>query len=105
MEKRLPTKTTIGATEARNHFGEFLKRVHSGEEHLVIEKMGIPVAAIISVGDYQYYRRLLASEMLRKLGRSVGAEAEAQGLTEEKLLELMEEDRQTVYRKMYGQGS
>jgi hypothetical protein len=52
--------------------------------------------------DYERFRRLLAAEALKHLGRQLGAEAERQGITEEKLREMMEEDREAVYQDMYG---
>lgn len=102
MAKELPMQKKIGATEARNNLGRLLNRVHQREEHLVVEKLGIPVAAVISMDDYEHYRRLLAAETLEDLGRKMGAGAKRQGLTEEQLIEEMEEDREAVYQEMYG---
>lgn len=53
MKKGSPAIVTIKASEARVHFGEMLKRVHSGEARLVVEKGGIPVAAIVSMYDLE----------------------------------------------------
>lgn len=105
MIEKLPVKKTIGATEARNKLGKLLLRVYHGEEHLVIEKLGIPVATIISMEDYKHYRRLLAQEYHRELGNQLGREAKRQGLTEEQLIMEMEEDREAVYDELYGQQS
>ncbi|MSP11574.1 MAG: type II toxin-antitoxin system Phd/YefM family antitoxin [Chloroflexi bacterium] len=102
MLEELPLKKVIGATEVRNHVGTFLNRVHRGDEHLVIEKLGIPVAVVISMKDYEQCRRFLAEQMFKDLGRKMGAAAERQGLTEEKLIEQMEDDRAAVYAEMYG---
>ena len=92
----------MGVTDVRNNLGAILSRIFRGEEHLVVEKSGIPVAVIISMKDYEEYRRHLAQSMLKDLGRKLGAEAEKKGLTEEKLIEALEEDRQAVYEEMYG---
>jgi len=48
-------KLTIGATEVRNHFGKFLKQVHQGDKHIVVEKSGIPVAALINMKEYEQF--------------------------------------------------
>jgi prevent-host-death family protein len=101
MNDSLPRQAVIPATEIRNHLGELLNRVYRREEHLVVEKLGNPVAAIISMQDYEQYQRLLASARLIDLGRRVGAEAERQGLTEEKLLEELRAGRVEVYRERY----
>jgi prevent-host-death family protein len=95
----------IGATEVRNNLGNLLNRVHRGKEQLVVEKLGIPVAVIISIRDYEHYHRLLAWEAHRQLGRRLGEAAIVQGLAEEELLAEMEEDRQAVYEELYGQAS
>lgn len=99
---KLPAQRIIRVTEVRNHLGAFLNRVFRGEEHLVIEKLGIPVAAVISMREYEEFRRLLAQQLHQDLGRKLGEEAERQGLTEEELIDSMEEDRRAVYEEMYG---
>jgi prevent-host-death family protein len=102
---KLPVQRSIRVTEVRNHLGSILNRVFRGEEHLVIEKLGIPVAAIISMREYEQYRRYLARRLHQDLGRKLGAEAEKQGLSEEELVASMEEDRRAVYEEMYGRNS
>ena len=89
----MSVRTLVGATEVRNHFGKFLSQVYRGEEHLVVEKGGIPVAALISMREYEEFRRWLATQTLHNLGRKLQAAARRQGLTEEQLLALMEEER------------
>lgn len=102
MVERLPMQKVIPATEVRNKLGQLLNRVHRSEEHLVVEKLGIPVAAIISMRDYEQYRQLLAAAKHAELGRKVGALAEAQGLTEEQLGEDLAKTRQQAYQQQYG---
>ena len=93
MTDRLPVQKIIAATEVRNKLGELLSRVYRWEEHLVVEKLGIPVAAIISMKEYEQFRRLLAQQQLLDLGRKVGAEADRLGLTEDKLQEELAQTR------------
>ena len=102
MAAKLPMRKNVGATEVRNNMGKLLNRVFRGEEQLVIEKLGIPVAAIISMKDYEQYRRLLAVHLHNELGRKIGAEAEKQRLTEEQLLGDMKETRREVFEETYG---
>ena len=52
--------TTVPASEARVHLGEMLRRVRK-REHIIIEKGGVPAAALIDVSDYEEYRRLKAT--------------------------------------------
>ena len=101
MIYRLPMKKVIGATEARKNLSRLLNQVHRREEHLVVEKLGIPVAAVISMQDYEQYQRFLAQRMLKELGRKVGAEAERQGLTDEQLLEELDQTRREGFEERY----
>jgi prevent-host-death family protein len=94
-------KNIVGATEVRNHFGKFLSQVYRGEEHLVVEKGGIPVAALIGMREYEKFRQWLAAQMIDELGPKLNAAAQRQGLTEEQLVELMEEDREAIYQQKY----
>ena len=102
MTVRAQTIKNVGATEVRNNLGTLLNRVHRGQEQLVVEKLGIPVAAIISIKDYEQYRRLLLQEHHKALGRSLADAAAAQGISEEKLIAEMEEDRQEIHGEIYG---
>jgi prevent-host-death family protein len=105
MAHKVSMQKVIAATEVRNHFGELLNRVHRGQEHVVVEKLGIPVAAIVSMQEYEQFRRWLATKLLAEVGRELGAEAQRQGLTEEQLIEKLEEDREAVYQELYGQNA
>ena len=44
---------TINATEAKNRFGDMIRRAYQGKEHLIVERAGIPVVAIVPISDYQ----------------------------------------------------
>ena len=95
-------KKVIGATEVRNRLGELLSKVYRDQEQLIVEKLGVPVAAIISIKEYEQFQHLLAQEHHRQLGRKLGEEAKAKGLTEEELVTALEDDRQAIYNEMYG---
>ena len=43
----------VTATEAKNRFGQMIKQAYQQEEHLIVERGGIPVAAIIPIQDYE----------------------------------------------------
>ncbi len=51
--KNSPTVRVVSATEAKNKFGEIIKHAYAADEHLIVEKSGIPVVAIIPMADYQ----------------------------------------------------
>jgi prevent-host-death family protein len=44
---------TIPITKARINLGEVIKRVHFNKESFVLEKGGIPVAAILDIDEFE----------------------------------------------------
>lgn len=87
----------LGATELRSQLGALLNRVHNRKEHLLIEKLGIPVAAVISMDEYEEYQRLVAARLHSDLGRRLDPEAKSQGLTEEELSADLRETRRAIH--------
>ena len=51
MREQQPMTQTMNATDARQNFASILNRVFRRETRVVVEKSGIPVAAIISAED------------------------------------------------------
>jgi len=49
MVNRLPL------TKARVNLGALIRRVHNNKEHFILEKDGIPVAALLDVDEYEDY--------------------------------------------------
>ncbi len=95
-------KHIVNTTEVQHNLDHLLNRIQDGKEHLVIEQSGDAKAALISMKDYQQFRCLLAEKLHKELGRRLGAEVKRRGITEEQLIEMMEEDREAVYKEFYG---
>jgi prevent-host-death family protein len=93
---------TMPATQARIHFGEVLKRVHSGREHVIVEKDGLEIAAILSRADYEEYRRLLGLRKLEELNKAINQEMQRKGISEQKALAELEKTQQEVFEQQYG---
>jgi len=53
MSRKQPKIGIVQATRAKNNFGEVIKRVYELDEPQIIERAGMPVAAIVSIGDFQ----------------------------------------------------
>lgn len=60
MREREPITQTMKASEARQHFSQLLNRVFRRETRVVVEKSGVPVAAIISAQDLEELNRFEA---------------------------------------------
>jgi len=100
--ERTPMLHTIKASEARTNFGKVLKRVHRGDERIIIEKGGLSVAAIIGIDDLEKLARLEKLEHFERFTRVLGKEVERRGITEEQLVKDMEKTKQEVFEKQYG---
>lgn len=87
----------ISATEAKNRFGEVIRRVYRDGETFIVERDGLPVVMIVPVRE-----RWADERYFVELSRRLGHAAQRQGLTEEQLLEELEEDRRALYRETYG---
>lgn len=58
-----PTEDRMKLTDAKQHLSEVVNRVAQGESRVVIDKNGLPVAALISAAEC---RRFVAEDALRE---------------------------------------
>jgi prevent-host-death family protein len=58
MREREPMTKTIKASEARQQFSQLLNEVFLRETRVIVEKSGIPVAAIVSAEDFKQLARI-----------------------------------------------
>jgi len=58
MKERNPMTQTMKASEARQRWSAILNKVFRGETRVLVEKSGVPVAAIISADDLERFQRL-----------------------------------------------
>lgn len=65
MGEQDTTTQVIKATQARQEWSELLNRVFRTNTRVVVEKNGIPVAALISARDLERFRRLEAQRAER----------------------------------------
>lgn len=60
-----PAETTMKLTDTKQHLSQVINRVARGETRVVVEKSGLPVAAIISVEEYRRFREQEARRAMR----------------------------------------
>lgn len=58
MREREPMTKTMKASEARQQFSQLLNEVFRRETRVIVEKSGIPVAAIVSAEDFKRLARI-----------------------------------------------
>ena len=56
MRIQTPATRTMSASETRQNLSGVVNRVYSGEERVVIERSGVPLAAIISARDLERFQ-------------------------------------------------
>ena len=84
----------IQASEIRNRIGEILARVRYGREHVVVERRGRPVAAIIGIEEYDdllQLRRQQEAQVRRQRFQAIRASAAENDLSEEQAFQLLDE--------------
>jgi prevent-host-death family protein len=52
------SQVTVSAMNLRERIGDILNQVHYGKERFVIERRGEPVAAIVSIEEFERLERL-----------------------------------------------
>lgn len=109
LRQKKSAPVTIPATMAHRQFGELIRRVYSGQEYFIVEKDGLPVAAILSMAEYEVFiqhqaeqERQKSVEEFRQLAHQIGTEIEQRGLSEEEVMAELEETKKKVFRDYYG---
>ena len=110
MFAKKPQQVTLRSTEVQRNFREVVNRAGSGQEHIIVERDGLPVIVMISLAEYQLLmrereQREAREERLKKFEaatRRIGQEIERSGLSEEDVLAHLEEIQQQTYDDQYG---
>ena len=81
-------------TTARINLGAVVKSVHLNKEYIVLEKDGIPIAAIMDIDEFEDYLELQDPEVKRHIAISAKEYKEGKSRpAEEFFKELEEEER------------
>jgi prevent-host-death family protein len=89
LDRRRQHIRYVSATEAKQSLGALLDTAQ--HEPVTIRRQKRDIAVIVSPRDYERLHRLKVRELL-DFCEKIGAEAIANGLTEEKLAELLADD-------------
>jgi hypothetical protein len=57
-------------TEARNNLGKVVRRAYMNNETFILEKDGIPIAALMNIGDFEDYLETQDSVLSNKIKQS-----------------------------------
>ena len=97
---RKPVVTRVALTKARHNLGALIRRVYAGNECFILEKAGLPVAALMDVDEFEDYLELHDPEVSRAIGESRKEHLAGKSRPAEELLrELEEEERERKAEK------
>jgi prevent-host-death family protein len=91
----------IGADKFRRDLTEILNQVGYGDEEVIIERHGKPLAVVISYERYQGEEILRQVERVPYLAAKITAAREAAGITLEELEEQLRLERIRTLRERY----
>lgn len=87
-----PVVTRIPLTKARINLGAIIKRVYTGKECFILEKDGLPVAALIDVDEFEDYLELHDPEVNQAIAESRKEYLTGMSRPAEELLRELEEE-------------
>ena len=110
MRQHPPATETMTASEARQQFADAINRVANNVTRIVVEKNGVPAAAIVSTEDLRRLEKLDGRdqhawevlEAMAKPFRGVPSE-EIEQATERIMAEIKEENRRNRSRAAAGE--
>ena len=87
-----PVVTRIPLTKARINLGAIVKRVHTDKECFILEKDGLPVAALMDVDEFEDYLELHDPEVNQAIAESREEYLAGKSRPAEELLRDLEEE-------------
>lgn len=95
--QKQPMVRHLPITKARINLGDVVKRVHRDKEYIVLEKGGLPVAAIMDIDEFEDYLELQDPEVSRIIVEGTKEYLAGKSRPAEELLaELEEEERESA---------
>lgn len=93
---------TYTTTEVRRNLTSIVRQLRKKRKPAFIKSGGESVAVLLSVSEYERLLRFQKMAEFSKLARAIGKDIEKSGLTEEQLLEELEDTKREVFREQYG---
>ncbi len=77
MPEPTPLETTMKLSDTKQQLSQVVNRVARGEARIVVEKSGLPVAAIISAAEYRRFKQQEQEAGRRSLHEAFGRISDA----------------------------
>lgn len=98
--KDKPMVTRIALTKARANLGALIRRVHVGKEYFVLEKDGLPVAALMDIDEFEDYLELQDPEFQKIIAESRKEYLEGRSFPAEDLVDELRAEAQKGRRRV-----
>ena len=90
--RQKPVVTRIPLTKARINLGAIVERVYKGKECFILEKDGLPIAALMDVDEFEDYLELHDPEINRAIAESRKEYLAGRSRPAEELLRELEQE-------------
>ena len=92
----------LTTTELRRNLTAIVQKIRRKSEPAIIQRGGEAVAVLLPMSEYERFLRYQRLSAFDEFARNLGREVEKSGLTEEQLMEELEETKREVFREKYG---
>ena len=89
-------------TDVRRNLTAIVRKLRTKREPAIIQRGGESIAVLLSMAEYERLLRYQRLDSFHKIARKIGRDVEKSGLTEEQLMEELEETKREVFREKYG---
>ena len=102
MTKHTSNSFVFTITEVRRNLTAIMRKIRRKREPIIIQRGGESIAVLLSMAEYERLLRYQRLAAFNKLARKIGRDVENSGLTEEQLMEELEETKWEIFREKYG---
>ena len=90
---------TLPMTKARINLGAIVKQVRTNKDYIVLEKDGIPVAALMDIDEFEDYLELRDPEVKKHIEKSRKEYEAGKHRSADKLLAKLEQEEKRARKK------
>ena len=102
MAKHTVNPITFTATELRRNFTAIVQKLRRKREPAIIKSGGESVAVLLPMSEYERFLKYQRLAAFDSFARKIGRDVEKSGLTEDQLMEELEETKREVFQEKYG---
>lgn len=86
-------------TEARNNLGKVVRRAHINKEMFILEKDGIPLAALMNISDFEDYLDSVDTDVNKEIKKSYNEYLQGKARPVEEFIAEMKVEYKSLKKK------